>query len=102
VALENDCARAPSCDQRKLRMEQAGLAFDFKLGPNHPRRAQMIEVVARAHDLREQLGRRFTAGQLSRRELFARLHESFGEMAGGFAALLDDQEYETMFGMQKG
>jgi hypothetical protein len=97
VALENRCRDNPPCDGRKLLMEEAGVAIDSTLGPKHPKRAELVEIVGWSYDERGKLGQRFHAGEFDRRRLFELLDVHLREFTGKLGAHLSDAEYEEMF-----
>ncbi len=102
TGLIDDCTRKGSCDSRQLLMDQVGLAFDLKLGPDHPMRKELQDVVGWSFDQREAISKRFTSKEIDRKKLFGLLNEHFAEMGNRYGQLLDDVEYETMFGSKKG
>ncbi len=69
--LNQQCALTDACDSRQLLLDQAGLAFDFKLGPNHPARKRLVAVIGWSFDEREALGNKFKNQDIDRRRLFA-------------------------------
>jgi hypothetical protein len=101
-ALIKACAQNPPCNERKLVQDQAALGFDLKLGADHPKRTELIQVAGWSFDEREVLGKRFSGGELTRSQMFSLLETHFGQMASRYGELLTDEEYQKMFELPKG
>ena len=87
---------------KKLLLDQAALAIDYQLGPNHPKKKEFLEIVGWSHDARQPLNKQFTGGELNRKELFNQLTNHFKEVADRYASIFTDEEYRKMFNMEKG
>jgi hypothetical protein len=102
TALVESCMRKPPCDERKLLMDQAALGFDRWLGKDHPRRADLMEVVGWSYDERQVLSAQFQAGVMNRTQLFERLSVHFGDMSRRFSSLLSREDYRKAFNSDPG
>ncbi len=89
-------------DEKKLILDQAALAIDFQLGPDHPKKKEFLEIVGWSHDARQPLNKQFLGGDLTRKELFKQLEGHFKEVADKYAYIFTDEEYRKMFNMEKG
>jgi hypothetical protein len=102
AALERRCRTGGGCSERSFLMDQAALGFAHKLGPDHPKGAQLVEAVGWSHDQRQDLARRFRGGELDRQALFVALEQHFAELARRLEQLLTPDEYQAMFGTPRG
>ena len=89
-------------DEKKFLLDQFSLVIDYELGPNHPKKKEMLEIIGWSYDERQPLNKKFLNGELTRKEFFKKLDDHLRELGKKYASILTDEEYRAMFNMNKG
>jgi hypothetical protein len=89
-------------DEKKLLVDQASLVIDYQLGKDHPSKKEFLNIVGWSHDTRQPINQKYTEGKIDRVQLFKELSGHFNEVSNRYASILTDDEYRSMFNMEKG
>ncbi len=80
-------------DEKKLLLDQSALIIDYRLGPDHPKKKEFLEIVGWSHDQRQPINKKFMDGQLTQKELFEQLDTHFKDVTEKYASIFTDEEY---------